>query len=385
MVPCTGHTGNVIAVAFSPDGRRLASASADGTVKVWNTADGHQLYHCRGHTGAVTSVVFSPDGNTLVSGSADGTVKVWNVPPTPDPFPMRTGGWGFRVRFAPDGGRVALSRFNVVVVLNAASNQPAFEIVSPPNSGGIYGLTYSRDGRLIATCSEFSDWTRVWDGATGQPVAAWQGHPGKVRTVAFGADRLLATAGDDGTVRLWDATTGRPGLVLRAHEGGAFAVAFDPTGATLATVGWDGAVRLWDVATGRLIRQVGKTVQRMGNSFGDGLAFDPDGRRLTATSADGTVHVWDLATDAEVFTLSGHTKAVNGVAYSPDGKRLVTGASDQTLKVWDAATGDEVFTLRGHTGAVLGFAVSPDGNRILSTGSDSTVRAWDATPRDHPP
>jgi WD40 repeat protein/serine/threonine protein kinase len=381
MTSCAGHNGTVIAVAFSPDGRRLASASADATIKVWNTADGQQMYHFRGHTGAVTAVAFSPDGGTVVSASVDGTVKVWNVPATPDPFPMRTEGWGYRVRFALHGGRVAISQFGGVTVLDAANNQLAFKIAPSTKPGGSHGLAYSRDGRLIATCTEFSGQIRVWDGATGQPVVAWPGHPGKVRTVAFGTGHLLATAGDDGTVRLWEATTGRPGPVLRAHEGGAFAVAFDPTGATLATLGWDGAVRLWDAATGRLMRQVGTTVQHMSHSFGDALAFDADGRRLAAAGADGTVHVWDLATGAEVFTLRGHTKVVNGVAFSPDGKRLLTGGLDHTLKLWDAATGEEVFTLRGHTGAVLGFAFSLDGHRILSTGTDTTVRAWDAAPQ----
>jgi WD40 repeat protein len=370
----------VLGLAFSPDGTRLASASKDGTVKVWGAADGRELRHFRGHTGSVTAVAFGPDGTSVASVSEDGTAKIWDVPKAQDPFPMKVGTWGFRVRFAPDGRRFAVSRFFNILVFDAASRRVLFQIPAPQNRGGINGLEYSRDGRLLATCAQSADQVDVWDAEAGRPVATCRGHTGPTRAVAFGAGRQLASASDDGTVRLWDATTGRPGPVLRAHEGGAFAVAFDPAGTTLATIGWDGAIRLWDAATGRPLRQLGTTVQRQSELFGDALAFDRDGRRLAAAGDDGTIRVWDVATGTEVFTLRGHAREVNGVAFSPDGRRIASGSEDQTIKLWDAATGDEVFTLRGHAGGVLGFAFSPDGNVILSTGTDMTVRAWDGTP-----
>jgi WD40 repeat protein/serine/threonine protein kinase len=375
-----GHSGLVMAVAFSADGARLASASEDGTVKVWGVADGREVRHLRGHTGCVTAVAFGRDGHSLVSGSEDGTVKVWDLSSARHLFPLRRVGWCFRIRFAPDGRRTAISRWRGVTVAGADGVGSAFELGIPDGWGGVPGLDYSRDGRLIATCGEFSDQVLTWDAGTGRQVAACRGHDGRVRNVAFGAGSLLASAGDDGTVRLWDAATGRAGPVLRAHPGGAFGVAFDPAGERLATIGWDGAVRLWDARTGEAIRRLGTTVQRMSNAYGDALAFDPAGRRLAAAGDDGTVHVWEVGTGGEVFTLRGHTQEVNSVAYSPDGRRIATCAQDHTIKLWDAASGDEVFTLRGHTGGVLGLAFSPDGHRILSTGTDGMVWAWDGSP-----
>jgi WD40 repeat protein/serine/threonine protein kinase len=375
-----GHAGLIRGVAFSADGAQLASASEDGTVKVWSVASGREVWHLRGHAGAVSAVAFSHDGHYLVSGSEDGTVKVWDLSSAQRLFPLRLVVWGFRIRFAPDGRHTAIARFGGVKVAGATDIETGFDIGIPKDWGGVTGLDYSRDGRLIATCAEFSDQVLIWDSGTGRQVAACLGHVGRVRNVAFGSSSLLASAGDDGTVRLWDAATGRAGPVLRAHEGGAFGVAFDPAGVLLATVGWDGAVRLWDAGTGEAIRRLGSTVQRMSNAYGDALAFDPAGRRLAAASDDGTAHVWEVGTGREVLTLRGHTQEVNSVVYSPDAQRIATCAQDHTIKLWDAATGDEVFTLRGHTGGVLGLAFSPDGHRILSTGTDGMVWAWDAFP-----
>jgi WD40 repeat protein len=328
-----GHTGQVRALAFSPDGRRLASASEDGALKVWKTADGRLEKHLRGHTGGVTGVAFRPDGVGLVSGSEDGTVKVWDLSPGRDLFHLRLVGWGFRVRFAPDGRRTAIAQFRGVKVPGADGGGPGFDIPQPENAGGVTGLDYSRDGRLLATCSELSHQVFTWDAETGRPAARCQGHAGRVRNVAFGAGKTLASAGDDGTVRTWDAATGRAERVLQAHKGSAFGVAFDPAGRKLATIGWDGAVRLWDARTGEPIRTLGSTLQRESNNYGDALAFDPAGRRLAAASGDGSVRVWEVATGREVLTLRGHSQKVNSVAYSPDGRRLATCAEDRTIKL----------------------------------------------------
>jgi WD40 repeat protein/serine/threonine protein kinase len=349
-----GHSSLPV-VAFSRGGTRLASGGEDGTIQVWSVADGSEVTYLRGHTDGITALAFSPGGSFLVSGSLDGTVKLWDIGHARDPYPLTVAGWGMRVRFSPDGRRTAIAS-SMLTVADTTSNRPLFHITY---SVSLTALAFSRDGRFIATGA--SDQVRLWDAETGQPVADSQQHDG-IGAVAFGAGNLLASAGDDGTVRFWAVPTCQAGSVLDAHPGGTFGLAFDPAGTTLASLGWDGTVCLWDAPRSRLIRPLGRTVQRKGDNWGDALAFSPDGRRLAVACFDGTVHVWEVASGDEVFTLRGHTREVTSVAYSPDGRRIAAAGWDSTIKLWDAASGDEVFTLRGHTRGVLGLAFAPTGS-----------------------
>jgi WD40 repeat protein len=377
MRSLAGHRGFILATAFSPDGSRLASAGQDGAVKVWNVADADEVRHYRGHTGGVTALAFSRDGKKLVSSSEDGTVKVWDCPAAREPFPIHFGGWLRNLQISPSGRHATIAWGGAVVIdMNSTRIERRLQ---PP--GGVTHMHYSRDGKLLATSSFYSEKVHIWDPETGRLVATCQGHAGRVQAVAFGPGSLLATAGDDGDARLWDAATGQARAAIRAHEGGAFGVRVDPTGTVLATLGWNGAVCLWDVPTGRLLRRLGTTGRGLPPHICAGLAFDPAGQRVAAVQGDQTVRIWEVATGNEVLVLRGHTRAVSGVTYSPDGRRLATGAEDFTIKLWDAAIGDEVFTLREHTSFVFGLAFSPDGHRILSSGADGMVRLWDATPQ----
>jgi WD40 repeat protein len=374
-----GHTAMIEDVNFSRDGRRIASASGDGTVRLWEPEIGREIACFRGHTSFVVSVAFSPDGKRLVSCGEDGTVKVWDVEDSAAVVPLNSIGWGYRIAYTADGHRIVFTFFSQVLILDAATGRVIHTIAMPDLSGGVTGLALTPDGTRIVTSSEFACPAIVWDMETGKRLFDLTGHPGFVRAVAVSPDgRIIATAGDDGTVRFWDADSGRAGLVLSGHEGGAFAIAFDPASRRVAALGWDSVVRLWNAVDGTPLGAFGGTVQhKSGFLYGEALAFDSTGRRLAATSDDGSAHIWVLdAPTASPLVLRGHSKKVNCVLFGPGDRRITTASQDQTIKLWDSSTGEEVFTLRGHTGGVLGIALSPDGQRIASIGTDTTARIW---------
>ncbi|HEX3658586.1 MAG TPA: protein kinase [Pirellulales bacterium] len=367
-----GHTGPVHSVAFSPDRQRLASASYDKTVKVWDAATGQEMLTLKGHTLPVYSVAFSPDGQRLASASRDKSIKVWDAATGQETLSLKGHtGWVWGVAFSPDGRRVASASLDKTVkVWDATTGQETLTLKG--HTGGVWGAVFSPDGRRLASASE-DQTVKVWDAVTGQETLTLKGHLHGIGSVAFSPDGLRLASASFATVKVWDAATGQEMLTLKGHTLPVYSVAFSPDSQRLASASWDCTVRVWDAATGQ------EALTLKGHTeLVTSVAFSPDGRRLASASDDNTVKVWDAVTGQETLTMKGHARFVLDVAFRPDGRRLASASGDKTVKVWDAATGQETLTLKGHTGDVGSVAFSPDGQRLASASWDKTVKVWDA-------
>jgi WD40 repeat protein len=232
---------------------------------------------------------------------------------------------------------------------------------------------FSPDGRRLAVGGD-DGVVRVWDLSRPQAPARFDGKAGLVLSVDISPDgRLLASGHADGTVRLWKIATGRVVKVLRGHDGSAVGVAFSPDGRLLASSGQDRTIRLWDL-TGRRAPVVLTGHQDQTKS----LDFTPDGRWLASASLDGTARIWPVASQGgEAVVLRGHQGTVENVAFSPDGRRLATTSDDRTVRVWNRDGSGAPLVMSGNGGTVWAVAFSPDGSRLISVGDDGTTRVWD--------
>lgn len=289
-VVCTyrGHSGRVNAVAWSSDGKRIASASDDRTVQVWDATAGSDIRTYRGHSNIVRSMAWSPSGLHIASGSDDKTVQVWDA---------ATGSHGGIYR---------------------------------GHSKQVNAVAWSPDGKYIASGSDDKT-VQVWDVATGSHVFTYRGHSNLVNAVAWLSDsRRIASGSNDWTVQVWDATTGHHIIIYRGHSNVVNTVTWSPNVMRIATAGYDTAVQVWNATTGDSVY-----TYRGHSDHVRAVRWSPDGKRIASGDASGRVQVWDATTGNKVFTYK-HATPVYTVAWSPDGKYIASGGDDRTVRVWVA-------------------------------------------------
>ncbi|MEB3829239.1 serine/threonine-protein kinase [Phormidium sp. CCY1219] len=289
----SGHVGWVWTVGFAPDGKTLASGSADNTVMIWDLSSGERISTLKGHSDLVLSVTFSPRSPLLASSSRDKNIILWDA------------SRGDRIRTL--GGWFS------------------------GHSELVNSLTFSPDGSTLASGS----WDRkliLWDSSTGKRIRTLRGHSNWVYSVAFSPDgSTLASGSRDTTLMLWNAMTGRPFFTLYSDAGLVNAVAFSPDGKTVASGNFDGTVILWDASKGVQTGTLHGHSERVNS-----LVYRPDGKMLATASRDRTIVLWDMDSLTPICTLTDHQERVFAVAFSPDGSTLASASGDETIKLWQA-------------------------------------------------
>lgn len=421
MIPLNGiwtpvrtlqHDSDVLACAFSPDGKRIITGSIDNTVRIWGADSESVPVLLRGHASSIDAVAFSPDGNKVATGSSDYTVRIWGADGSGAPIVLRGSAAGISsVSFTSDGKRIAAGSLDGSVRIWRVDGSGEPVVLTVP-AGAVTSVAFSPDGNRLAVGSVDAR-TRIWSADVSREPLVLTGHAGAVTTVAFSPDgRKVATGSRDQTARFWNADgLGTPVVVTTRAP--IFSVGYRPDGLRVVTADQGGSALIWEAETGQLFSELkgpkGSSVRQ--------VAYSADGKRIVTASSDKTARVWQALTsplqavlqasadglggvlggdisraiggglDSGIGALTGrlgrgswdgHGGVLGSAAYSPDSRRIVTTGGKRGAQVWDAEAGLLIAELDVAATSSVSASYSPDGLRIITASADGAARVWDS-------
>ena len=369
-----GHTAWVRSLAFSQDGKILASGSGDRTIRLWNVATGQCATILTGHTSGIQSLVFNRDGNILASGSNDKTIRLWDI--STGQYLQILQGHTNNITFVSfhplEEKLITASSDNTVRLWDIATGE-CLQIFHIPINW-LLAIALSNDGQTLVTGSD-NNAVKFWDMSNGTLVKILPDYNSLVWTVAFSHDgKTIVTGSEDNTIKIWDIETGECLQTLQEHKQRVWLVDYHPDNQTLLSISEDQTIKLWDIASRRCL----KTLAGYSNWILS-LAFSSEGQTLASSSQDHKVRLWNIQTGECNLILAGHDDLISSIAFAPPHIAdclLASGSDDNTIKLWNHQ-GECPKTLRGHQAWVYSVAFSPL-EEILASGSrDNTVKLWD--------
>lgn len=368
-----GHTAGVASVASSPDGKLLASASWDGTIKIWDIDSGALLHNLNVHKGNVNSVCFSQDGTCVLTAASDQTVKITDIRSNGIRLSLDQHCKASCAVFSHNGKYIASGdEEGTICIWEAETGNPYRELTG--HEKWVSSVSFSQSGKNILSASEDGT-VKIWNVKDGSCIRTFEVHSGPVNSAEFSNDEeSVLSAGDDKTIKVWNCYTGEVMQTIIGHEYVVASAQYSRDGKFILSASWDKTIRIWDAESGNEVRTYkGHTLEV------STARFSNDGTFIISASWDHTIRLWNFKNKQEECILDDRSgsKSLYSLAFCNDGRHIIASSSSNNIRLWDIKTSSVIRTYTGHTGTIYHIALSPDGKMFASVSEDKTVKLWE--------